>query len=81
MDKYITQSEGLLGVVQATMNEDEIKRSAEAGEKMWDAIKQLTDEYQLNVHEVLNATLGCHIAILEVVNEQIESVTDGGDEQ
>jgi hypothetical protein len=71
MEKYLNETQGLLGLVQATITEAELKRSTDAGIEMWDAIKEVTDRYGLNVQEMLNATLGCHQSIMEVVNEQL----------
>ncbi len=74
MEKYLTQTNGLLGLIQATISEEEMKRSAKAGEEMWDAIRAITDEYELNVKEMLSATLACHGTIIEVAMEQISEV-------
>lgn len=73
MEKYLNETQGLLGLVQATISEEEMERSAKAGIEMWDAIKEITDRYELNVQEMMNATLGCHHTILEIVNEQLET--------
>lgn len=74
MDKYLSQTQGLLGIIQATISEEEMENSAKAGEEMWEAIRQITDKYQLNVQEMLNATLGCHSTIMEVAIEQLNAV-------
>lgn len=71
MDNYLANTKGLLGIIQATMTEKEFKKSVQAGEEMWEAIRKITDKYQLNVQEMLNATLSCHATIIEVANEQI----------
>lgn len=74
MDKYLEQTNALLGLLQATIGEKELERSAKAGEEIWEAIRTITDKYELNVQEMLNATLACHSTILEVANEQMEEV-------
>lgn len=74
MEKYLTQTQGLLGIIQATISKEEMDRSVKAGEEMWEAIREITDRYELNVQEMLNATLACHSTILEVANEQINEV-------
>lgn len=71
MEKYLNETQGLLGLLQATISEEELSRSAAAGEEMWEAIKATTDKYGLNVQEMMNATLACHLTILEVANEQL----------
>lgn len=71
MEKYLNETQGLLGLVQATISEKELNRSAVAGEEMWEAIRAVTDKYELNVQEMMSATLACHHTILEVVNEQL----------
>lgn len=72
MEKYLEQTNALLGLIQATISKEELDNSTQAGEEMWEAIRAITDKYQLNVHEMLNATLACHSTIIEVANEQIE---------
>jgi hypothetical protein len=74
MEKYIAQTEGLLGLFQATAQKEEMERSAKAGEEMWEAIRSVTEKYSLNVQEMMMATLACHNTILEVANEQMEEV-------
>lgn len=76
-DQYILQTEGLLGLIQATLSKEELKRSAKAGEELWEAIRQVADKYELNVQEMLNATIACHTTILEVANEQIQANKEG----
>lgn len=71
MEKYLAQTQALLGMIQATISEEELKRSVVAGEEMWEEIRKITDKYGLNVQEMLNATLSCHSTILDAVNEQI----------
>lgn len=71
MDKYLEATKGLLGLIQATISKEEMERSTQAGIEMWDAIREIADKYQLNVQEMLNATLACHYTILEVADEQI----------
>jgi hypothetical protein len=71
MEKYLNETQGLLSIVQATISEEEMERSTEAGIEMWEAIKGITEKYGLNVQEMMNATLACHHTILEVVNEQL----------
>ena len=74
MEKYLAQTQGLLGLIQATISEEELERSVKAGEEIWEAIRAIADKYQLNVQEMLNATLACHQTILEVALEQINKV-------
>lgn len=71
MEKYINETQGLLAVVQATLSEDSLQNSVAAGEEMWEAIRQIVDKYELNVQEMLNATLACHHTILEIINEEL----------
>lgn len=71
MEKYLAQTQALLGMIQATISEEELKRSVAAGEEMWEEIRKITDKYGLNVQEMLNATLSCHSTIFDAVNEQI----------
>lgn len=71
MEKYLEQTKGLLGIIQATISEEELEKSVKAGEEMWEAIRKITDKHGLNVQEMLNATLACHHTIIEVANEQI----------
>ncbi|ACK98807.1 MULTISPECIES: hypothetical protein [Bacillus] len=71
MEKYLAQTQALLGMIQATISEEELKQSSKAGEEMWKEIRGITDNYQLNIQEMLNAILSCHYTILEAVNEQI----------
>lgn len=72
MDKYLEMTQGLLGLIQATISKEELERSAQAGEEMWEAIREICEKHGLNVQEMLNATLACHATILEVANEQLE---------
>lgn len=72
MEKYLTQTQGLLNLLQATISPDELEKAAKAGEEMWEAIRNITDKYELNVQEMMSATLGCHLTILEVANDQID---------
>jgi hypothetical protein len=77
MEKYLAQTQGLLGLIQATISQEELEKSAKAGEEMWEAIREITDKHGLNVQEMLNATLACHATIIEVANEQMEEVKKG----
>lgn len=77
MNKYLEQTNALLGLIQATISQEELDRSAKAGEEMWKAICEITDRYGLNVQEMLNATLACHSTIIDVANEQMEEVKKG----
>jgi hypothetical protein len=77
MEKYLTSTEGLLALIQATLSQEQLDRSTKAGEEMWEAIRAVTDKYKLNVQEMLNATLACHATIIEVANDQINEVREG----
>lgn len=74
MEKYLAQTKGLLGLLQATISQEELERSVKAGEEMWEVIREICDRHHLNVQEMLNATLACHATILEVANEQMNEV-------
>ncbi len=76
MEKYLSQTEGMLGIIQATISKKELERSAEAGKEMWEAIRSITDKHELNVQEMLSATLACHSTILEVALEQVNIVKE-----
>jgi hypothetical protein len=76
MEKYFNQTQGLLGLIQATISEKEMENSAKAGEEMWEAIREITNKYQLNINEMLNATLACHSTIIEVAMEQMDEVKE-----
>jgi hypothetical protein len=77
MEKYLTSTEGLLALIQATLSQEQLDRSTKAGEEMWEAIRAVTDKYKLNVQEMLNATLACHATIIDVANDQINEVREG----
>lgn len=72
MEKYLAQTQGLLGLIQATISQEELNRSADAGTEMYEAIKEITAKYNLNVQEMMNATLGIHQTILEIAIEQLD---------
>ncbi|MCY9186651.1 hypothetical protein [Bacillus halotolerans] len=77
MEKYFTQTQGLLNALQATSSKEEMKRAEEAGSEIWEAIKAITDKHQLNVQEMMNATIACHLTIMEVAMEQIKEKMEG----
>ncbi|MBO3794329.1 hypothetical protein [Bacillus subtilis] len=77
MEKYFTQTQGLLNALQATSNKEEMKRAEVAGSEIWEAIKAITDKHQLNVQEMMNATIACHLSIMEVAMEQIKEKMEG----
>ncbi|MCD7910898.1 hypothetical protein KC480_05085 [Bacillus velezensis] len=77
MEKYFTQTQGLLKALQATGSKEELKRAEEAGIEMWEAIRAVSDKYQLNVQEMMIATMGCHSTIMEVAMEQINEKMEG----
>ncbi|KAF2421746.1 hypothetical protein [Bacillus subtilis] len=77
MEKYFTQTQGLLNALQATSNKEEMKRAEVAGSEIWEAIKAITDKHQLNVQEMMNATIACHLTIMEVAMEQIKEKMEG----
>lgn len=77
MEKYFTQTQGLLNALQATSSKEEMKRAEEAGSEIWEAIKTITDKHQLNVQEMMNATIACHLTIMEVAMEQIKEKMEG----
>lgn len=72
MEEYIKQTQGLLGLVQASITEEEMANSTEAGTKIWDMMREITAEHNLNVQEMLNAILACNLTVFEAANEQLE---------
>lgn len=81
MDKYLEATNSLLGLIQAIMTEEEMKRSQEAGTELWEEIKRITEKYKLNVREMLNATLACHYTIVEAANEEINKERDASNDE
>ncbi|GIN55101.1 MULTISPECIES: hypothetical protein [Bacillus subtilis group] len=79
MEKYFAQTQGLLNVLQATSSKEELKRAEDAGTEIWDSIRAISDKYQLNVQEMMNATIACHLTIIEAALEQIQERMDGAD--
>lgn len=77
MEKYFAQTQGILNALQATSSKEEMKRAEEAGSEIWEAIKAITDKHQLNVQEMMNATIACHLTIMEVAMEQIKEEMEG----
>ncbi|WAT23623.1 hypothetical protein O0R52_21745 (plasmid) [Bacillus halotolerans] len=77
MEKYFAQTQGILNALQATSSKEEMKRAEEAGSEIWEAIKAITDKHQLNVQEMMNAAIACHLTIMEVAMEQIKEKMEG----
>jgi len=76
MEKYLAQTQAILGLIQSTMDEESMENSTKAGEEIWNAIREITDKYDLTVQEMLNAALACHATIIEVATEQIDKSKD-----
>jgi hypothetical protein len=72
MEKYVNQTKGLLVMLQSSLGEEELHRSAKAGEEMWEALRKVTDDHGLNVREMLNATLSVNHEILEMIDNQMK---------
>lgn len=72
MDSYIKYTEAYLAMVQGTLTETEMERSSKAGEEMFEAIKEIVEKYELNIREMLNATVAVHYNIMGSANEQLE---------
>lgn len=81
MNNYLEQTQGLLAIIQVTLSEKEMEHSAKASEEMWEEIRKITEKYNLNVQEMLNATLACHATIIEVANEQLTEKKKEMDEE
>ncbi len=71
MEGYISQTEGILTIIQSAMKEEERDKSAQAGIELWEHIRALVDKHDLTISEMLCATLGCHLTIIETANDQI----------
>jgi|GEM_PF-6109930 len=71
MEKYLAQTQGLLGLFEATMSESEHKRAKEVAEEIWDAMRPVIEKHKLNLHETMTAVLTCHLAIMQIAWEQI----------
>lgn len=76
MDKYLEQTMGLLRLYQSIMSEAEMEKSSEAGTEIYESIREIAGKYQLNIHEMMNATLSCHATIIEAANEEINKVKE-----
>lgn len=77
MERHLEQVQAMLGLFQSTMPESQLKVSAEAGEEMWEEIRKITDKYELNVNQMINATLALHSTIIEIAIEEMNKVKEG----
>lgn len=81
MESYIANTKAFLGIIQASLTDEEFKKSCEAGEKMFTAFSSISNEHELNMREVLNAALSVTVGVLQVLEEQLnEKKGEGKDE-
>lgn len=77
MDKHLEQVQAMLGLFQSTMAKSQLEVSAEAGKEMYEEIRKITDKYELNVNQMINATLAIHSTIIEIAIEEMNKVKEG----
>ena len=72
MEKYVQQTELVLGILQEKMPEESFQKSCDAGEKMYKAIGAIAEEADLNIHELWNAVMTIHLGVTELAIESAE---------
>jgi hypothetical protein len=79
MEEFLNQTRGFLGVIQSIMTPEEREHSAKVAEQMYEAIREVTKDTNLNVREMLNASLAVQATILELTLEQMEDRRNNGE--
>lgn len=70
MEKYLDETESIIGVFQHKMSDESFSRSAEAGNQIYEYITQVTKERELNGQELANAVMTINYAVLKyIMNE------------
>ena len=72
MEKYIEQTEIVIGLVQEAMSDASFEKSKVTGEEMYEAFIKIAEDNQLNVYELLNAVGAIYLAILELAVASVE---------
>jgi 16S rRNA C1402 N4-methylase RsmH len=72
MEEYLNQTKGFLGVIQSILNQEERKRSTDAANEIYQEIRKVVEKYDLNIREMLNASLALQATILQLALEQME---------
>lgn len=66
MDKFIDQTEIVIGIIQERMSDESFKKSSEASRRMYEYVRNETEKSQLNTHELLNAVGTIFLATLQL---------------
>lgn len=72
MEEFLNKSKGFLGLLQSAMTQAEIERSGEAADEMFEQIRLVTADKELNIREMANAALAVQVELLQIIMEQTE---------
>lgn len=69
MEKFIKQTEIILGLLQEKMTDESYEKSAAAGTKIYEYIGQIAEDEKLTIHELWNAVMTINLGVLELALE------------
>jgi hypothetical protein len=72
MDHYLSASKGILGILEATLSEEERKQGVQLAEEVYQFIREKAEERGLNVRTILLAAVGGNCSVVDVCNEEIK---------
>ncbi|GAK42133.1 hypothetical protein TCA2_4625 [Paenibacillus sp. TCA20] len=74
MEEFLNQSKGFLGILQSMLTDKEKENSAEAADLMFEEIRKISEDKELNIREMMNAALAVQAEILQLVIEKTEEM-------
>lgn len=72
MEEFLNQTRGFLGLMQSIMTEEEKQRSQKAADEMYEKIRLVVDDKDLNIREMLNASIAIQATVIEIALKQME---------
>lgn len=69
MDRYIEETEMIIGLIQNKMSEESFNKSRDAGVEMYESIADISEKHGLNIQELWNAIMNINLGITEMALE------------